>query len=79
MALRAARDGEAPLDVELPAVELWGRSAGLRQFARAVQGGAAPDVTGRSNLGSVALMEAAARSAASGRVEQVEQVEGTIA
>ena len=61
----------APEPVGLPAMDLWGRSAGLRQFAAAVQGGAAPDVTGRANLGSIALMEAAARSAASGRVEDV--------
>jgi len=61
----------APEPVELPAMDLWGRSAGLRQFAAAIRGGAAPDVTGRSNLGSIALMEAAARSAASGRVEDV--------
>ena len=49
---------------------LWGRSAGLRQFARAVGGRARAGVTGRANLGSVALMEAAARSAATGRVER---------
>ncbi|WP_432524759.1 Gfo/Idh/MocA family protein [Kineococcus sp. SYSU DK006] len=67
--------GGAPEPVELPAMDLWGRSAGLRQFARAVRGGPAPDVTGRANLGSIALMEAAARSAESGRVEAVEQVE----
>ncbi len=65
--------------VELPTMDVWGRSAGLRQFARAIRGGGAPDVTGRSNLGSVALMEAAARSAASGKVEPVEQVGGTVA
>jgi predicted dehydrogenase len=66
--------GGEPKAVDLPAVDVWGRSAGLRQFARAVQGGAPPDVTGRSNLGSIALMEAAARSAESGRVERVESV-----
>ncbi|ABS03345.1 Gfo/Idh/MocA family protein [Kineococcus radiotolerans] len=65
--------------VALPPMPLWGRSAGLRQFARAVRGGPAPDVTGRANLGSVALMEAAARSAGSGKVEQVEQIGGTSA
>jgi predicted dehydrogenase len=43
----------------------------LRIFARAIQGGPAPESTGRDNLGSLALMEAAARSAASGRVETV--------
>nr|WP_281372800.1 Gfo/Idh/MocA family oxidoreductase [Kineococcus aurantiacus] len=77
--VRLGLRGRAAEPVELPTMELWGRSAGLRQFARAVRGGAAPDVTGRSNLGSVALMEAAARSAASGRVEQVERTGGTSA
>ncbi|WP_432512413.1 Gfo/Idh/MocA family protein [Kineococcus sp. SYSU DK001] len=72
--------GGAPAEpVALVTPDLWGRSAGLRQFARAVRGGPAPDVTGRSNLGSVALMEAAARSAASGRVEPVERIGGTTA
>ncbi|MEJ5946433.1 Gfo/Idh/MocA family oxidoreductase [Pseudokineococcus basanitobsidens] len=60
--------------VELPAPGLVGRAAGLQQLARAVRGGPPPEVTGRSNLASVALMEAAVRSAASGRVEDVEQV-----
>ena len=69
--------GKAATAVALPEMPLWGRSAGLRQFAAAIQGGPAPDVTGRSNLGSVALMEAAARSAGSGGVEPVEQVGGT--
>ncbi len=77
--VRISLRGGPAKPVQLPEMDLWGRSAGLRQFARAVQGGAAPDVTGRSNLGSVALMEAAARSAASGRVEQVEQIGGTVA
>jgi predicted dehydrogenase len=71
--------GGPPKAVDLPDTPLWGRSAGLRQFARAIAGGPAPDVTGRSNLGSVALMEAAARSAASGGVEAVEQIGGTVA
>ncbi|WP_432496050.1 Gfo/Idh/MocA family protein [Kineococcus auxinigenes] len=70
-----SRGGGEAQEVDLPAMDLWGRSAGLRQFHRAVQGGPAPDVTGRANLGSIALMEAAARSARSGRVEDVEQVE----
>ncbi len=64
-----------PQRVELARPSLWGRSAGLRAFAAAVRGGPAPETTGRDNLGSVALMEAAARSAASGRVEAVEQVQ----
>ncbi|WP_432505959.1 Gfo/Idh/MocA family protein [Kineococcus arenarius] len=70
-----SRDGGEAREVDLPAMGLWGRSAGLRQFHRAVQGGPAPDVTGRSNLGSLAVAEAAARSVESGRVEDVERVE----
>ncbi|MCI2236905.1 Gfo/Idh/MocA family oxidoreductase [Paenibacillus sp. TRM 82003] len=73
-AVTLSRGGGEPEEVELPALELWGRSAGLRQFHRAVQGGPAPEVTGRSNLGSLAIAEAAARSVESGRVEDVEQV-----
>ncbi|MEW1958273.1 Gfo/Idh/MocA family oxidoreductase [Kineococcus sp. NPDC059986] len=77
--VRLGLGGKPAEPVELPVMDVWGRSAGLRQFARAIRGGGAPDVTGRSNLGSVALMEAAARSAASGKVEPVEQVGGTVA
>jgi predicted dehydrogenase len=62
--LRAAK-------VPLEYAELYDRSAGLEIFARAVTGGPAPESTGRENLGSLALMEAAARSASSGRVEAV--------
>ncbi|WP_432482103.1 Gfo/Idh/MocA family protein [Kineococcus esterisolvens] len=70
-----SRGGAEPQEVELPTMDLWGRSAGLQQFHRAVQGGPAPDVTGRSNLGSLAVAEAAARSVRSGRVEDVERGE----
>lgn len=60
--------------VDLEPVELWGRSAGLRAFVRAVETGAEPETSGRQNLASLALMEAATRSAASGRMEEVEPV-----
>ncbi|MCL2515931.1 MAG: Gfo/Idh/MocA family oxidoreductase [Microbacteriaceae bacterium] len=60
-----------PETLPLPEAELYDRSAGLQVFARAIAGGPAPETLGRSNLGSLALMEAAARSAASGRVEEV--------
>ena len=60
-----------PKRIALPDADLYDRAAGLRIFARAIQGGPAPESTGRDNLGSLALMEAAARSAASGRVETV--------
>ena len=51
-----------------------GRSAGLVAFAKAITSGEEPETSGRNNLGSVALMEAAARAAASGKVEDVERV-----
>ncbi|WP_432546482.1 Gfo/Idh/MocA family protein [Kineococcus sp. SYSU DK004] len=59
--------GGEPDVVPLEPMPVWGRSAGLQQFAAAVRGGPAPDVTGRDNLGSVALMEAATESARTGR------------
>ncbi|WP_337063292.1 Gfo/Idh/MocA family protein [Kineococcus sp. G2] len=74
-AVTLSRGGGEAEPVELPAPDVWGRSAGLRQFARAVRGGPAPEVTGRANLGSLAIAEAAARSVGSGRVEDVERVE----
>lgn len=67
--LRAGED-EAT-DVELEEMDLVERAAGLRAFAASVSGGPAPESSGRDNLGSLALMEAAARSAATGRVEEV--------
>ena len=60
-----------PKTVPLEPADLVDRAAGLEIFARAVTGGSPPESTGRDNLGSLALMEAAARSAASGRVEAV--------
>jgi len=65
------RPGAEPEPVALPAMPLWGRSAGLQEFARAVEGGPVSEANARGNLGSLALMEAATRSAASGRVEDV--------
>ncbi|MGB3331080.1 MAG: Gfo/Idh/MocA family oxidoreductase [Thermomicrobiales bacterium] len=59
--------------VKLETMDLWGRSAGLRAFANAVNGGPMAETFGKFNLGSVALMDAAARSSLSGVVEQVIQ------
>ncbi|NIZ89721.1 Gfo/Idh/MocA family protein [Kineococcus rubinsiae] len=70
-AVTVFRPGADPAPVPLPEMPLWGRSAGLQEFARAVEGGPASEANARGNLGSVALMEAATRSAASGRVEDV--------
>lgn len=61
-----------PERLSLPVTALHDRAAGLQIFARALDGGPLPESTGRDNLGSLALMEAAARSAATGRVESVE-------
>ncbi len=65
------RPGMATLDVELEQMPLYGRAAGLALFAQAVETGVEPETAGAGNLGSLALMEAAARSAASGRTEDV--------
>lgn len=65
------RPGEQPVPVELEEMPLHGRAAGLQVFAHAVATGTEPETAGAGNLGSLALMEAAARSAMSGRVEPV--------
>jgi predicted dehydrogenase len=57
--------------VDLDEIGLWGRAGGLQAFADAIRDGVEPENSGRRNLGSVALMEAAATSAASGKVEPV--------
>jgi predicted dehydrogenase len=48
--------------LELDLIDLYGRAGGLQAFADAIRSGEEPEVSGRSNLGSVALMEAAAKS-----------------
>lgn len=63
--------GGLPEPVALEKMDLWGRSAGLAAFANAINGGPIPETIGRANLGSVALMEAAAKSSLSGQVEDV--------
>lgn len=68
--VRRTQDDEA-VAVELPALEHTDRQGGLQAFARSVSGGPAPATSGRDNLRSLALMEAAGRSAASGRPEDV--------
>lgn len=66
---------EAPADglevIELPRQELYDRSENLAIFRDAIENGTVPETAGAANLGSIALMEAAARSAASGQVEEV--------
>ncbi|TXR55169.1 Gfo/Idh/MocA family protein [Quadrisphaera setariae] len=69
LVLRGADGDEAALPLELP--RLWGRAAGLQQFARAAAGGPPPEVTGRDNLASLAAVEATVRSSQTGQVEDV--------
>src|SRR5699024_10216707 len=65
-------DTATPVDLE--PMSVWARSAGLQAFARAVETGEEPETSGRRNLASLALMEAATRSATSGQVEEVARV-----
>ncbi|MEE1617660.1 Gfo/Idh/MocA family protein [Brachybacterium sp. J153] len=65
------RHGMERETVELPAQDFYDRSAGLEIFRDAIRDGSVPETAGAANLGSLALMEAAARSAASGQVEEV--------
>lgn len=67
------RTAEASASESLPLAvsDLYDRAAGLREFARAIRGGALPETTGRDNIGSIAIMDAALRSAESGRAEPV--------
>lgn len=60
---------ETPQLVDVPRP---GRAGVLTALIRAIETGEEPDTSGRRNLGTLALMEAAARSAASGQVEPVE-------
>ncbi|QOD43537.1 Gfo/Idh/MocA family protein [Clavibacter zhangzhiyongii] len=67
--IRDAAGAERELDLET--LPLKGRAAGLRAFALSILGGPPPETSGRDNLGSLALMEAAGRSAESGLFEDV--------
>lgn len=64
------RDGNVT-DIALAPMPLWGRSASVQSFCRAIETGEEPENSARNNLGSIALMFAAARSLASGQVEEV--------
>lgn len=65
------RGGKAK-DAPLEQMPVWGRSAGVLAFKEAIETGVEPELSGRRNLGSLALMEAAATSLASGDAEPVE-------
>jgi predicted dehydrogenase len=58
-------------DVPMESVPRLGRSMGLRQLAEHIEAGTTPESSGRANLGTVAIMEAAARSMETGRAEPV--------
>jgi predicted dehydrogenase len=64
------RDGKVK-DIALDPMQVWGRSAGVLAFIEAIETGVEPPTSGRRNLASVALMEASARSMASGQVEEI--------
>lgn len=64
------RDGKVK-NVALDPMPVWGRSAGVQAFIEAIETGVEPETSARRNLGSVALMEAAARSMASGQAERI--------
>ena len=61
--------GAEPRTLTLPAVSRTGTWGTLTEFASAIQAGREPETSGRANLGTIALMEAAVESA--GRREPV--------
>lgn len=66
--------GAKPMKVPMDELPLLGRSMGLRQLVESVEAGVEPESSGRQNLGTIAIMEAAVRSAESGKVEKVAQI-----
>ncbi|HWV24079.1 MAG TPA: Gfo/Idh/MocA family oxidoreductase [Thermomicrobiales bacterium] len=67
------RDGKVT-PVPLDPMPVWGRSAGVLAFIEAIRSGTEPETSARRNLGSVALMEAAAKSLAAGEAIEIEEV-----
>jgi predicted dehydrogenase len=61
-------EGAAPRAVPLPTLAHIGRRGTLHEFATAVAEGRTPDSSGRENLGTLALIEAAVASADAGGV-----------
>jgi predicted dehydrogenase len=59
--------------IELPALPQIDRAGSLRAFARAVERGEEPESSGRANLGSIALVHAAIKAAATGAPARVER------
>ncbi|MBA2758150.1 MAG: Gfo/Idh/MocA family oxidoreductase [Chloroflexia bacterium] len=71
----ARHRGKKPVELPLVELPLLGRSMGLKQLVDSIEAGVEPESSGRQNLGTVALMEAAVRSAESGQAERVEAVD----
>jgi predicted dehydrogenase len=61
------RRGKAPETLSAPAMKRVDRWATLAEFAAAVRNHREPQSSGRDNLGSLALMNAAVESARRGR------------
>ncbi|MCU1495905.1 MAG: Gfo/Idh/MocA family oxidoreductase [Acidimicrobiaceae bacterium] len=57
--------GQAEQVVELPRIGLADRAGSLTEFAAAISAGRVPESSGRENLGTIALVEAAVASAGS--------------
>ncbi len=53
--------------IALPKVQPHGRAGALAHFAEAIRTGSVPETSGRDNLGTLALVQAAVDSAASGQ------------
>lgn len=60
-----------PKQVSLPEMQHVGRQGTLMELVRAIRTGDEPETSGRRNLGSLALAEAAARSTETGKPEPV--------
>ena len=58
--------GGKPRDLPMPTLRRHGRAGALAAFADAIAAGKEPETSGRDNLGSLALVEAAVASAATG-------------
>lgn len=66
--------GGASRNARLDPVKLHGRAGGLQAFVDAIRTGVEPETSGRRNLGSVALMQAAVQSAETGVVVEIPAV-----
>jgi predicted dehydrogenase len=58
--------GGKPRELTMPTLRRHGRAGALAAFAEAIAAGKEPETSGRDNLGSLALVEAAVASAATG-------------